>query len=134
MQAIIAKLNELSDIQAAADATRLDYEAKRAEIMKTVQAELDALEAEYQPLFDTSAERIVALEAEIRQDVLTFGKSVKGAHLHAVFSQGRVTWDTKGLDRFALSHPEVVRFRKQGAPSVALRIVKVDAAEGLADA
>ncbi len=47
-----------------------------------------------------------------------------GVHLHAVFSQGRVTWDTKGLDRFALSHPEVVKFRKQGTPSVALRIVK----------
>lgn len=58
MQDIIAKLNELSDIQAVTDATRLDYEARRAEILKAVQAELDALEAEYQPLFDASNERI----------------------------------------------------------------------------
>jgi hypothetical protein len=124
MQDIVAKLNELSDIQAVTDATRLDYDARRAEILKAVQAELEALEAEYQPLFDASNERIAALELEIRQDVSTFGRSVKGAHLHAVYSKGRVSWDTRGLDKYALSHPEVVQFRAQGQPNVSLRIVK----------
>jgi hypothetical protein len=121
MDTIIAKLNELSDVQAALDATRQDYEAKRAEILKTVQAELEALTAEYQPLFDTSQERIAALTEEIKQEVARHGASVRGAHLQAVYSRGRVTWDTKGLDRYAIEHPEVIRFRRQGQPSVSLR-------------
>jgi hypothetical protein len=123
MDTIIAKLNELSDVRAALDVTRLDYEAKRAEILRTVQAELDALAAECQPLFDTSAERITALTDEIKREVLDHGTSVKGAHLQAVYSRGRVTWDTKGLDRYTVEHPEVLRFRKQGEPVVSLRTV-----------
>jgi len=43
-QHIATKLDELAEIKAAADVTRLDYEAKRAEILKAVQAELDALD------------------------------------------------------------------------------------------
>ena len=131
MNTIIAKLNELSDVRAALDATRLDYEAKRAEILKTVQAELDALTAEYQPLFDTSAERIATLTDEIKREVLNHGASVKGAHLQAVYSRGRVTWDTKGLDRYAVEHPEVMGFRKQGQPTVSLR--SADAKERVSD-
>lgn len=121
MNTIIAKLNELSDVQAALDVARVDYEARRAEILKTVQAELDALSAEFQPLLDVAQERGAALTAEIKQEVLQHGSSVKGAHLQAVYARGRVTWDNKGLDRFAVEHPEVLRFRKQGQPSVALR-------------
>ncbi|MFN8596292.1 MAG: hypothetical protein U0559_08935 [Anaerolineae bacterium] len=126
MSDIISKLNELSDIQSAVDVARVDYEAKRAEIMRTVQAELEALEAEYQPLFDASTERIATLAEEIKQAVMSAGASVKGAHLHAVYSKGRVTWDTKGLDKFAVSHPEVTQYRKQGEPTVSLRNVKED--------
>ncbi len=45
-QRITAKLDELAEIKAATEVTRLDYEAKRAEILKAVQAELDALDVE----------------------------------------------------------------------------------------
>ncbi|CAG0937355.1 hypothetical protein TFLX_06280 [Thermoflexales bacterium] len=124
MDKIIAELNQLSDIQAALDVARLDYEAKRAEILKAVQAELDALEIEYQPLFDASAERIAVLTEEIKREVTYHGSSVKGAQLHAVYAKGRVTWDTQELDRYAAAHPEVVRFRKQGVPTVSLRLIR----------
>jgi hypothetical protein len=121
MDTIIAKLNELSDVQSALAVARLDYEARRTEMLKAVQTELDALAAEYQPLFDVSEERIAALSEAIKQEVTHHGASVKGAYLYAVYSRGRVTWDTKGLDRYAAEHPEVMRFRKQGHPTVSLR-------------
>lgn len=124
MSDIIAKLDELSEIQAAIDVARVDYEAKRAEILRTIQAELDALDAEFEPLFEASRQRSAVLTDEIKQAVVQAGVSVKGAHLHAVYTKGRVTWDTKGLDKFALAHPEVSAYRKQGEPSVALRNVK----------
>ena len=123
-QRIAAKLDELAEIKAATDITRLDYEAKRAEILKAVQAELDALDAEYKPLTDAAAERVAALEAEIKQDVLQHGQSVKGSRLHAVFYHGRVSWDTKLLDKYAGAHPEILEFRSEGEPGVQLRPVK----------
>lgn len=123
-QHIAAKLDELAEIQAAADVTQLDYEAKRAEILKAIQAELDALEAEYKPLMDAAAERTTALEAEIKQGVLRHGQSVKGRQLHAVYYHGRVTWDTKSLDSYADAHPEILGFRKEGEPIIQLRPAK----------
>ena len=121
---ITAKLNELSEVQAAVELTRLDYEAKRAELLKAVQTELDALDAEYNPLFDSSTARVATLEAEIKNAVLQYGASVKGSRLFAVFAQGRVSWDTKQLDHYAAAHPEIVTFRKQGNPFVSLRTLQ----------
>jgi hypothetical protein len=63
------------------------------------------------------------LSSEIKQEVTRYGASVKGTHLYAVYARGRVTWDTKGLDRYAVEHPEVMHFRKQGQPTVSLRAV-----------
>ena len=124
MHPIIAKLDQLSEIKAAAEVTRLDYEAKRAEIMKAVQARLDDLAAEFEPLIKSAEERAADLEIEIKRDVLTQGASIKGRRLHAVFSTGRVSWDTEALNAYALAHPEVGEFRRQGQPSVSLRVVK----------
>lgn len=124
MEAIVAKLEELAELRAAAELTRADYDAQRAAILQAVQAELDALEAEYTPLFDAAAERTAALEAEIRAEVLANGASVRGSRVQAVFARGRTSWDTAGLDAYAADHPEVQDFKRQGAPSVSLRFLK----------
>ena len=124
MQHIIAKLDEISELKAAADLTRLEYEAHRAEILKAVQAELDALEAEFDPLLEAASNRIVALEDEIRDAVLAHGASVKGGRLRAVYVRGHVAWDTRALDVYTLSHPEVATFRKEGPPGVRLNWMK----------
>jgi hypothetical protein len=123
-RSITAKLDELAEVRTAAALTQADYEARRAEILQTIQAELAALEEEFAPLLEAASERAEALEAEIKQDVLAYGRSVKGAQFHAVYTRGRVSWDTKGLDNYADEHPEVLDFRKEGAPSIALRGVK----------
>lgn len=120
---VAGKLERLTNLRAAIDLTRLDYEAKRAEILKQVQGALDALEAEYGPLLDSAGENIAGLEAEIRTDVLLYGESVQGGAYRAVYTQGRVSWDNDGMAKYATSHPEVMQFRKQGEPSVSLRAV-----------
>lgn len=121
---IVAKLDELAEVKAAVAVTQSEYETKRAELLKQIQEELDALQAEYQPLLDTANARVSALEAEIRDEVLSAGASVKGRLIHAVYTHGRITWDTKALDNYAVEHPEVVQFRRQGQPSVSLRLSK----------
>jgi len=124
METIVAKLDELAELKAATDLARIDYETRRTEILRAVQTELEALDAEYAPRIDAATQRMEALEAEIRSDVLRHGASVKGGRLYAVYSRGRVSWDTRALDAYALAHPEVTAFRKQGEPSVSLRFVK----------
>jgi len=124
MNAIISKLDQLADIQTAIEVTKKDYEAKRAEILKSVQSELDALAAEYDPLIGSAEERCTTLENEIRSDVVVFGASVRGKKFYAMFSRGRTTWNTKALDEFAVRHPEIIDFRKQGEPSVSIRLAK----------
>lgn len=123
-QYIIAKLEALAEVRAAAEVTRMDYEAKREEILTAVKAELDALTAEYEPLLASANERVALLESEVKRDVVEYGASVKAKQLHAVYARGRVSWDNRGLDGYAAAHPEILTFRKEGEPSVSLRVVK----------
>ena len=120
---VAGKLERLSNLRAAADVTRLDYEAKRLEILKKVQAELDALDVEYRPLMDTVEENISELENEIRTEVLVHGETVSGGTYRAVYTKGRTSWDSDGIEKYAQHHPEVLQFRKQGQPNVTLRVI-----------
>lgn len=120
---VSAKLERLSNLRGAAELARLDYESKRAEILKQVQAELDALELEYKPVLEATEENIAVLENEIKTEVLLYGESVSGGMYRASYTQGRISWDNEGMTRYAASHPEVLQFRKQGQPIVSLRVV-----------
>ena len=120
---VAAKLERLGELRAAADLVHLDYDARRAKIMEKVKAELDGLEAEYTPLFETADENMADLQAEIRNLVLMFGESIRAGTYQAVYTQGRVSWDNEGMDSYARSHPDILEFRKQGQPSVTLRTV-----------
>jgi hypothetical protein len=120
---VASKLERLSNLRNAADLARLDYEMKRAEIMKQIQAELDALELEYKPILDATEENIAALENEIKTEVLLRGESITGGSYRATFTHGRVSWDNEGMNKYAQAHPDVLQFRKQGQPIVTLRVV-----------
>ena len=120
-ESVLQKLERLAQLHAAADLARMDYDAKRLEIMKKVQAELDALEAEFEPALEAAQANTAALEAEIKNDVLLRGESLRGSMYQAVYSNGRVSWDAAGMNEYARDHPEVLKFRKEGQPSVALR-------------
>lgn len=118
------KLNELANLYAMRDAINLDKaELVRQAIPPEVQARLDEIEAEFSDKLATAAEKAAALEAEIKQEIIQTGASYKADFLHAVYAKGRITWDSKGLDGYAVAHPEVAAFRKVGEPSVSIRKV-----------
>jgi len=123
---VAEKLGRLENLRGAADVARLDYEAKRAEILKQIQAELDALDSEYLPILESADENMATLENEIKTDVLLYGESISNGRYRATFTKGRVSWDNEGLAKYAGSHPDVIQFRKQGQPIVSLRIVSKD--------
>lgn len=126
LEHVTEKLERFSNLRNAAEFTRLDYETKRKEILKQFQPELDALDAEYKPVLEAAEENIAALENEIKTEVLLYGESVSGGMYRACYTQGRVSWDNDGMARYAASHPDVLQFRKQGQPSVSLRVVNKD--------
>jgi hypothetical protein len=123
LEHVTEKLERLTSLRGAADVARLNYETKREEILMQVQAELDALDSEYKPVLEAAEENIAALENEIKTDVLLYGETVSGGSYRASYSQGRVSWDNEGMTKYAASHPDVLRFRKQGQPIVSLRVV-----------
>jgi hypothetical protein len=126
LEHVTEKLERFSNLRHAAEFTRLDYETRRNEILKQIQPELDALDAEYKLVLKAAEENIAALENEIKTDVLLYGESVSGGMYRACYVQGRVSWDNDGMTSYAASHPDVLQFRKQGQPSVSLRVVNKD--------
>lgn len=123
---VAEKLERLTNLRGAAEVARLNYESKRAEILKQIQTELDALDSEYKPVLEAAEENISILENEIKTDVLLYGESISGGSYRASYTQGRVSWDSAGMTKYAASHPDVLQFRKQGQPIVSLRVVNKD--------
>ena len=116
------RLDELSEVMSARDVARIDHQTARAALIpKEIQAALADMEAEFTLRDAAITLNIEELEKEIKQAILAHGASVKGAHIHAVWSKPRVNWDSRGLDRYAAQHPDVLVFRSEGEASVALR-------------
>jgi hypothetical protein len=120
---VAEKLERLSTLRNAAEFTRLNYETKRTDILKQIQSELDALDAEFKPVLERAEENIAGLENEIKTEVLLYGESVSGGMYRATYTHGRVSWDNEGMTNYAMVHPDVLQFRKQGQPIVSLRVV-----------
>lgn len=119
------KLDQLAEFQAQRDAAMLEKQALLDEIYTAeIKVRMAEIEAEFSGKTEAVNENIAALEAEIKQAIITHGASVKGSVFHAVFSKGRVSWDTKSLDGYAAAHPELMIFRKEGEPSVSIRVAK----------
>ena len=100
-------LNDLARCRATLEDLAQQYETQRLAILASVQPALDAAWQEYcdqqAPLLQAAQE----LEDVIKRAVLQQGASIKGKTLHAVYSRGRVTWDGKALQSYAVMHPEI---------------------------
>lgn len=98
-----------------------DLQAKTRDVYAHVETRRAEINAEFSGKTDAAQDNIAKLTAEIKADVTREGKTVKGALYQAVYQKGRVTWNTDMLDGMIVAFPELVKARKEGAPSVALR-------------
>lgn len=64
------------------------------------------------------------LTNDIKTAVLTHGQSVKAAGLQAVYTKGASRWDSKRLEAYATTHPELLEMKTVGEPSVSIRAAK----------
>lgn len=118
----VEKLNQLDEFQAQKALLDLDKKQMIDTVLTTeIKQAIADIESEFAGKSEAVDANIEKLTAEIKDEVLANGATVKGEHMMAVFTKGRVSWDTKALDGYVVAHPEVSQFRKEGEPSVAIR-------------
>jgi DNA-binding TFAR19-related protein (PDSD5 family) len=117
-------LDQLAQYQSQRDALQLEKKQLIDSILTPeIRAKLQEIDDEFAEKAEAVNTNIAELEEAIKNAVKVSGASFKGQYLQAVWSKPRVTWDTKSLDSFSSSHPEILRFRKEGAPSVSIRMI-----------
>lgn len=82
------------------------------------------IRAEFTPKRDSLTKRITAITSEIKEEVIGAGETIQGAVLEATFCKGRVTWDSKGLNKAIELIPQLEQYRKHGNPYVTIRARK----------
>ena len=121
---ISEKLDQLANYQAQRDVFELEKQALIDQLIPPeIRARIEEIDAEFAGKSEAVNANIAALEAEIREDVLRQGASVKGSFLRVEYHPGRISWDTKRLDAYARSRPEILGFRKQGEPYISIKKV-----------
>lgn len=122
---IIELMQQLEDARARLDLLQADVDTlKDKAIPVEVKMALAEIDAEYEDALNAAEEAYAAAEKAAKDAIAEHGESVKGQFLHAVWGKPRVTWDAKALDGYALNHPELFAFRKEGAPTVSIRAIK----------
>ena len=119
---IYEKIEKYSDIGFGIDLIHQEKQALIDEVLTPeIKEKLAEIDAEFEPKIEQLLQEKSQLEAEIKDEVLTAGRTVKGTYHSFVWSKPRVSWDTKALDGYALAHPEIQQFRTEGNPSVSVR-------------
>ncbi len=122
MLEIAEKLKRLSTLHAERNALADQKQSLIDGVLTPeIKKRLEEIDAEFAGKDKAAEANIGALEEEIKHDTLAHGETVKAAGLQAVWTKGRVSWDSKGLSTYSQSHPEVLQFRKEGEPSVSIR-------------
>lgn len=124
-QQVIAMLDQLAEIQSQLDVLQVERNRLTdALIPAEIKAEIAAINAEFADKIEMAESNARELRSQLVPLVLEAGASVKGERLQAIVVKGRVSWDTKALDGYAINHPELFAFRKEGEPTVQIRTRK----------
>jgi len=119
---IYEKIEKYSDLMFGIDAINQEKQTLIDEVLTPeIKEKLAEIDAEFDPKVEEILQQKSTLEAEIKQEVLQAGRTVKGTYHAFVWSKPRVSWDTKALDGYAAAHPEIAQFRTEGSPSVSVR-------------
>ena len=119
---IYGKIEKYSDLTLGIDAIGQEKQTLIDQVLTPeIKEKLAEIDAEFDPKVEEISQQKSALEAEIKQEILEAGRTIKGTYHSFVWSKPRVSWDTKALDGYAVSHPEITQFRTEGSPSVSVR-------------
>ena len=115
---LLEKYSDAVDALSAIDAA---YEGKKQTILAPVQGELDALDAEFQPVRERASKIVLELKAQAADAVKRAGVTMVGTRHKAIFVRGSVHWNDSALLGYAIDHKDILDFRATDAPSVRLQ-------------
>ena len=119
IEQIKANLAKLDDAYAGKEVyTKRKQEMMNSVITEEVKQQLKDIDEEFAADLEHFDKYIADIKDKIKEELLAHGESVKGEHMRATFVKGRVTWDSKGLEGYSAANPTILRFRKEGNPSV----------------
>ena len=110
---VISKDNLQAEMQEAIDQA----------IPQEVKDRIEDIKAELQPNIDRLNETISLYEGRLKEYVIQVGETLKGEYHMVVPAKGRTTWNTKGLQGYAIAHPEIEVFKSVHDPSASIRRV-----------
>jgi uncharacterized lipoprotein YddW (UPF0748 family) len=123
---ILDMMAHLEDLYARRELAAMEHEQARNAILTPEQrTRLVRIDSDYDSLMEEIADAIKAAEEQVKAAVAEAGETVKGQRYQAVYGKPRASWD-KGLEDYLRGKdPEALkRYRKEGAPSVSIRLVK----------
>lgn len=110
-------------IKQAKASLQAEIEAQTRGVYDEVANRKAEIEAEFIGSANAVDENIRKLENEIKADTERAGKTIKGKFFMAVYSKGRITWNTAMMEAWLNDHPFLKQARKEGKPSISLRRV-----------
>jgi hypothetical protein len=106
-----ARMDELADTEVQLDLIISERETlKKEQIPLNVQAELESIDEEYESKIQNVKDNIKARKEQLQAMLKEFGKPLKSKRYTWSYDE-EVIWDAKGLDGYALSHPEILYMR-----------------------
>ena len=119
---VARRLSRVESSRLALSALDDEYQARRADVLRQVQAEIDAIDTEFAPRLDTAREACEAAEREARPPCSPTGRRSRTDASGRCSREGASARTTKGLARHMESYPELGQFRRVGQPSVSFRV------------
>ena len=116
-------LDEYTNNLAGIDTFKMEKDKRYGMVITPeIKAQLENIDREIDPIIEQFNTRAAELADLIKAEVIAAGQTISGEHHQAVYSKPRVSWDSKGLEGYAVAHPEILVFRTEGSPSVSLRV------------
>jgi phage host-nuclease inhibitor protein Gam len=122
MEEVKKLLNTLADYQSQKDVMSMDKQALIDSVLtKEIKDKIAEIEAEFVGKSEAVDRNIASITEEVKDKVKLFGETVRGDFLMAVWNKGRVSWDTKELDKAIKLIPALAEYKHEGEPSISIR-------------
>jgi len=97
---------------------------KQSLIPKEIREKLIEIDEEFKPMIAQAQQEKEIAQSGVVKVVLEQGTTIRGSTHMAVYQKPRTSWDAELLDKLASKYPEIELAKKEGKPSVAIRLIK----------
>lgn len=118
-------IRQIEELYAQLDLLRMNKQALVDGVLTDeVKNQLKEIDDEFDPVIVNIQDTLKVLEDKVKKEVAELGYTVKGNLINVVWQPGRVTWNTKELDKLLKEIPTLQAYRKEGEPFATIQPVK----------